>query len=537
MKTSPRYRAREHTAGSGLVALAAIGVLSLLGTACADEALEPDLEEMPEPGPSTSGSLEIATREGVVQGTLIDTTRAFLGIPYAAPPVGELRWAHPRPHEPWATPLVASTFGPRCPQTDITGQLGGDEDCLTLNIWTPERLTAPAPVMVNLHGGAFARGTGSNPGRDGRLLSEATGAIIVSINYRIGLLGFFADPALTSEDPTRPSSGNYGLEDQRAALEWVQENIVAFGGDPGNVTLFGESAGATSASLHLLSPLAKGLFHRVILESADYEDSLIPEAASQAQSASLIESAGCAQDSDRVACLRSRSVGELLNAEPADASWGPLLDDWNIPDCAARPLDASCIASPVPVVLGTNLNEWEFFFASGFSAPLDDTEYLTMMDGTFTGQAAKIAAEYPSTSFASPRKAAADVLTDGLYVCPARRFARALTAAGVPVFLYSFNHAPISPMFPDAGAFHASEVAFVFGTSLWGIQLDEQERALSRTMMGYWGRMAANGDPNGADALAWPALDSTDTSIVLDLSVSTTTRWKSDRCDFWDALP
>ncbi|MET0411621.1 MAG: carboxylesterase family protein [Polyangiaceae bacterium] len=492
---------------------------------------------MPEPGPSAIGSLEIATREGIVQGVLIDATRAFLGIPYVAPPVGELRWAHPRPHEPWLAPLPAITLGPRCPQTDVTGQPGGDEDCLTLNVWTPERLDAPAPVMVNLHGGAFARGTSSNPGRDGQRLSEATGAIIVSINYRLGLFGFFADSALISEDPTQPSSGNYGFEDQRAALEWVQTNIAAFGGDPGNVTLFGESAGATSASLHMLSPLATGLFQRAILESGDYEGGLVPAGASQAQSASLTEAAGCGEAPDRMACLRSRSALELLNAEPTDASWGPTRDDWNIPNCASQQLDASCIASPVPVVLGTNLNEWEFFFATGFSTPVDDAGYLTMMDGMFAGQAAAITAEYPSTSFASPRKAAADVFTDGLYVCPARRFARALEGAGVPVFLYSFNHAPVSPMFPDAGAFHTAEVAFVFGTPLWGIQLDAQEQALSRTMMGYWGRMAANGNPNGAGAPAWPAFDSTDASILLDLSVSTTTRWKNARCDFWDALP
>ena len=498
--------------------------------ACAENADTPETE------PTESGSLEIATREGDVQGTLIGTTRTFLGIPYVAPPVGALRWTHPRPHEPWATPLAATTFGARCPQTDITGQPGGDEDCLTLNVWAPERLAAPAPVMVNFHGGAFTRNTNSIPGRDGQLLSEATGAIIVTVNYRLGPLGFFADPALSAEDPTQPSSGNYGFEDQRAALEWVQSNIVAFGGDAGNVALFGESAGAASSSLHMLSPLAMGLFHRAILESGAYEDTLIPVAASQAQSVSLIAAAGCAAEPNQVACLRSKSAVEVLNAEPGDASWGPVVDGWNIPDCASAPIDAGCIASPVPVALGTNLNESEFFFATGLSAPANDVDYLSMMNGMFAGQGAAIVAEYPSASFASPRMAAADVLTDSSYVCPTRRRARALVAAGLPVFLYSFNHSPTSPMFPNGGAFHAAEVAFVFGTSLWGIQLNAPERELSRAMMDYWGRMAANGNPNGEGALEWPAFDSTDANIIFDLTLSTTTGWKDDRCNFWDAM-
>jgi para-nitrobenzyl esterase len=517
---------------------AAIGVSAILAAACADAAPSPS-----EPGPAgmleteLGGSLEVATHEGVVQGTLLGTTRTFLGIPYVAPPVGDLRWAHPRPHEPWARPLVATAFGARCPQTDITGQPGGEEDCLTLNVWTPKRLATAAPVMINFHGGAFTRGTGGAPTRDGRLLSETTGAIIITINYRLGPLGFLADAALTDEDPTQPSSGNYGFEDQRAALEWVQSNIGAFGGDPGSVTLFGECAGAVSASLHMLSPQTTGLFQRAILESGDYDDRPVSIAARQAQSASLVALAGCSGEPNRVACLRSKSVAEVLNAEPADASWGPVIDGWNIPDCASTLVDAACIASPVPVALGTHLNESEFYFATGLSAPLDDAGYLSMMSATFAGQGAAILAEYPSASFPSPAKAAADVLTDSAYVCPNRRLARTLVSAGLPVFLYSFNHAPVSPMFPDAGAFHTSEVAFVFGSPLWGIQLDEPERALSRAMMGYWGRMAANGNPNGEGALAWPALDSTDANIVFDLNLSTTTRWKGDRCDFGTPCP
>ncbi len=515
----------------------------MLGIACADSpaASQPEpgpgdmpVTETPLTEPNENGSIDIVTREGVVQGMLRGTTRAFLGIPYVAPPVGELRWAHPRPHEPWSTPLVATAFGARCPQTDDTGQLVGDEDCLTLNVWAPERLDTPAPVMVNLHGGSFVRSTGATPDRDGQLLSETTGAIIVTINYRLGPLGFLADSALKDEDPTQPSSGNYGFEDQRAALDWVRSNVDAFGGDPGNVTLFGSSAGADSVRLHMLSPQAQGLFQRVILESGDYV-SLLPTATSQAQSASLVAFVGCAAEPNRVACLRSKSVAEVLNAEPA--WWAPVIDGWNIPDCASTLVDAGCIASPVPVALGTNLNEAEFDFAMGLPAPVDDAAYLGMMNAMFAGQGAAILAEYPSTSFASPANAAADVLTDSAYVCPTRRLARALVGAGLPVFLYSFNHAPVSPMFPDAGAFHGSQVAFIFGSSVWGIQLDEPERALSRAMMGYWGRMAEEGNPNGGGALTWPELDSTDASIVFDLSLSTTTRWKGDRCDFWDALP
>jgi para-nitrobenzyl esterase len=523
-----------------LIGFAAIG-MSATGVACKDADVDTsfalDNERSNEELAQPSDALEIVTHEGIVQGMRSGTTRVFLGIPYVAPPVGALRWAHPRPHEPWSTPLAATTIGPRCPQTDITGQSGGDEDCLTLNVWAPDTLPSPAPVMVYIHGGNFTANSGGNPGTNGQLLSEVTGALIVTINYRLGPFGFLAASALAEEDPTQPSSGNYGFEDQRAALDWVQANIVAFGGDPSNVTLFGESAGAASACLHLLSPRAKGLFQRAILESGFCENTPVPMVARQTQSASLVESTGCAgEPSSAVACLRSKSAEEVLNAAPADAAWGPVIDGWNLPDCAATPISAGCIANQVPVVLGTNRNEAEFLFATGLPAPVDENAYVAMMNNMFDGQGPAIVARYPPASFPSAAKAAAEALTDARFVCPTRRTGRELDGAGLPVFLYAFNHAPVSPVFPDAGAFHTSEIPFVFGTSLWGIQLDEPERALSRMMMGYWGRMAATGNPNGAGALPWPEFDSTDANIVFDLSLSTTTGWKDEPCSFWDAL-
>jgi para-nitrobenzyl esterase len=284
------------------------------------------------------------TDKGPVQGTVSGASRLFFAIPYAAPPVGDLRWKSPAPHAPWTTPVSAIQPGPACGQLDALTSMSFDtttsEDCLTLNVWAPKAASSsPAPVMLWIHGGSFVIGSGGSPDYDGQALSEATGAVVVTINYRLGPLGFLALPALHSEDPAHPSSGMYGIEDQRAAMAWVQKNVAGFGGDPQNVTLFGESAGGISVCTHLISPPSKGLFQRAIIESGACATGLATtETAAQTQGANVAAKLGCSPSD--LACLRGKKVDEVLLALPTSpfetitggVSWGTVVDGLNLPD-------------------------------------------------------------------------------------------------------------------------------------------------------------------------------------------------------------
>jgi para-nitrobenzyl esterase len=483
-------------------------------------------------GPNDNPAVQ--TTAGPVGGLIIGDTRIFLGIPYVAPPVGDLRWTHPRPHEPWTTTLNATARGAVCPQPDLnTGELIGDEDCLTLNIWAPRTHAAPLPVMVWLHGGGYFVGSGGDPTYDGAQLSSVTGNIVVTINYRLGSLGFFSDPALTAADPTQPTSGNYGFEDQRAALEWVHDNIANFGGDPAQVTLMGESAGGEAVCHHLGSPRSAGLFVRAIMESGDC--AVAPADFVATQSQTLLTNLGCDGTADAIACARAKTVAEIMDGTDPAAIFGPEVDGFDLPDDPLAMLARGDIASKVPLLNGNNADEEEFSFGLGFLPPVtDEASYTDLLSMLFAGSADAVVAFYPSADYASPHAAAVQALTDAFDICPNRTILRALAATGVPLFTYEFKHAFASPAFPDGGAFHSSEVAFVFGTSQWGGTLDADERVLSRTMMGYWGRFAATADPAGTPA--WPAYGDSEDRLVLDLTLSTVTHWRSDACDFWDGL-
>lgn len=490
---------------------------------------------------------EVITDKGPVKGAIAGATRTFFGVPYAAPPVGDLRWKPPQPAKAWSEPLDATKKGPFCPQLSALGSspmAGTSEDCLSLNVWTPS--IAPgskAPVLFWIHGGGFILGSGAEATYDGQLLSEATGAVVVTINYRLGPLGFLAHGALAAEDAGHPSSGMYGFEDQRAALAWAKANIAAFGGDPGNITLFGESAGGISTCLHLLSPASKGLFHRAIIESGPCSVGASATAKeNELQGAALAKAVGCEDPTTELACLRGKKADELLVALPGKkgliggdgVNWFPMVDGINLPDQPALLLDAGQIEK-VPVILGTNKNEGTLFFAIGATAA-DDAEYEALMSSVFGGQGAAIVAHYPSASFGSAKDAAAEAFGDGAFVCPTRRTARALAKASVPTRLYHFTHAP-KALFPNLGAFHSTELPFLFGNAYLGITLDEEEQALSKAMIGYWSRHALSGDPNGEGALAWPSFElGSDTHLVLDLQLSTASGLKSADCDFWDGI-
>lgn len=498
-------------------------------------------------GGSDAAPTVITTDKGVIEGAVIDSTRAFLGIPFAAPPIDDLRWKPPVPHEPWTDTLAATKKGPMCPQFNaLSGKLesGSKEDCLYLNVWAPEKPASGAlPVLVWIHGGAFVLGSGSDAAYDGKAFSEATGAIVVTINYRLGPLGFLALPELKGEDPGSPGTGNYGLQDQRLALEWVKANIGEFGGDPGNVTIFGESAGGISVCMHMVSPGSKGLFQRAIIESGPC-DSADPEAKATAQGATFVDKLGCG-GADVLSCLRGKPVEDVMAALPAsndflggDVRWFPVVDGLDLPDRPGELLAAGSFEK-VPVLLGSNADEASLFFALAATTVADDAAFLALAEQLVPGNGAEVVAHYPSSEYGSAQAAAEAAVGDAAFVCATRRQARAFAAAQAPTYLYHFTHDPGASLLGELGAFHSAEIKFVLGNpgQLQPGALDGDELALSQAMMGYWSRLADKGDPNGEGAFEWPKYDeATDENIVLEVPLSKQSGLKKEQCDFWDGV-
>lgn len=503
-------------------------------------------------GTGGASSLVVDTDEGPIEGILQgEATRAFLGVPYAAPPVGDLRWRRPVPHEPWTTVRSAQIEGRPCTQNGLLSP-GFDpttgEDCLTLNVWAPAEATGPLPVLVWIHGGGFVLGSGSDDAYDGRLLSEQTGAIVVGINYRLGALGFLSLPELEAEDTEHGSTGSYGIEDQRAALAWVQANVEAFGGDPGNVTIFGESAGAISTCYHLLSPPSQGLFHRAIIQSGPCESANDPDEA-KLQGAELASVLGCGDAVAGVdlACLRGKTEQEVLEALPGGLdfffgegpSWFPIVDGYNLPAQPAALLAAGDFAK-VPTIVGSNSDEGTLFFTLGDVDIPDEATFETLAEGLVPGHGADVVALYPAATYGSAKAAAMAAVGDGGFVCPTRRLARALDAAGAPTFLYHFTFAPSGVLLgDDLGAFHSAELRYVFGNpgQLTPFPLDPTELELSQAIMSYWGRFSASGDPNADGAPVWPAFDTeADQHLGLDVEQVSGSGLASDRCAFWDTV-
>ena len=507
-------------------------------------------------GGSGGGSCSVVqTAQGPVMGDGSDGGCTFLGIPYAAPPTGELRWKPPQPAAAWTTPRPSAAAS-ACPQAaSLLGEASTDEDCLYVNIWVPVATAAqPAskrPVMVFVYGGGFTTGSGTVPLYDGTKLASATGAVVVTLNYRLGPFGFLSNAALRAEDPTHPSAGNYGIEDQIAALQWVKTNAAAFGGDASNVTVFGESAGGTSTLTHLASPKSAGLFARAIVESpwAEPSSTSFTTARADAYGAQLAQALDCTRDVDLLSCLRGKEVSDVLQVV-ADSggpfsggiSWAPVVDGFVLPDSPLKVFESGSF-NEVPTVIGNNRNEGTLFFYvpdSGLdlTAPTDDASYLALEEMIYPGHGAAIVAEYPVSAFGgSYAAAAAEAMGDAAFVCGSRRIARALAAAGVPTFRYDFTHA-LDIGVPGVGAFHASELPFVFGNPLQAaLPLTAGELPLSAMMMRYWGSMAKNGDPNTDGEVGWPGYDGRqENQIVLDLSPSTESAFKQDKCDFWDGL-
>ncbi|XP_019345837.1 acetylcholinesterase [Alligator mississippiensis] len=535
------------------------------------------LPTTPQEPEGATDELVAQTQAGPVRGlrlpALSGHVTAFLGIPYAEPPLGPLRFRPPRPlRRPWRGTRDASAYPRACwqyvdklypgfpglemwnPNRELS------EDCLYLNVWVPSPRPRNASVLVWIYGGGFYSGSSSLDVYDGRYLAQAEGLVLVSMNYRVGALGFLA----LLGSPEAP--GNVGLLDQRLALQWVQSNIRAFGGDPSAITLFGESAGAASVGMHLLSPASRALFHRAVLQSGAPNGpwATISPGESRRRALELAHRVGCpagGNDSEVVACLRSRSPQDLIDQE-----WGvlpqpsvfrfpfvPVVDGDFLADSPEVLLNAGSFAE-MPVLAGVVRDEGSYFLIYGAPGFSKDNESLITREEFLGGvrlgvpQAGELAAEavvLQYTDWRDPedpvknREALDDVVGDHNVVCPVTLFAQRAAERGAPVFAYLFDHRASTLAWPAwMGVPHGYEIEFVFGLPLQpALNYTASEAALSHRMMRYWGNFARTGDPNDASGQAghWPPYTATGQRYVrLDTGpLAVGQGLRAQLCAFW----
>jgi para-nitrobenzyl esterase len=465
-------------------------------------------------------SVTVRTALGALAGERADGVVRFLGVPYAAPPLGPLRWRAPQPLTPWQGLREARRFGPACPQPPATGPTyvspdrsgRQDEDCLYLNVWTQEPgAAARRPVMVWLHGGGFRNGSGAEVWYDGAVLARR-GVVLVTLNYRLGALGFLAHEALEAESPFGTSS-NYGLLDQVAALEWLRDHVAAFGGDAGNVTIFGQSAGAGSVRALLECPRARGLFHRAIQQSGGFVSSALPGPGSLNSSYAdkprigrLLQGRLGAGSTEE---MRARPVAEVVAAGDARMRrsnpamrWWPTADGRLLPRTVGQ--DVAEDTADVPLMLGHVANEANVLVASFGARPM---MYAGMAPGVLGRAALDLFREHPPWRPASAWRGLEALFTNLIFLEPAWEMACQLVRLGRAPFVYHFSRVSPGRRDPRVLANHTSEIPYVFGNLPSDGSLDERDAALSEAMQAAWVAFAAGADPNVAGAPEWPRFD------------------------------
>ncbi|GHH28464.1 carboxylesterase/lipase family protein [Streptomyces lanatus] len=481
----------------------------------------------------------VRTDAGWVKGETTAEGRQFLGIPYAQPPVAGLRWKEPRPVRPWQGVRGARDFGNKCVQSASWDpgyeQPSHTEDCLDLNVYAPEGAARRA-VLVWFHGGGLTAGAGRDVVPD--TFARRTGTVVVTANYRLGAMGFLATSGLDSE-ARDGVSGNFGMLDQQAALRWVRANIGRFGGDPGRVTIAGESAGGRSVCTQLASPTAKGLFRAGIIQSGAYGDCAArTHEAAVAQGASFAERLGCTD----LACLRAKPAAEILAAQ-GGLDWAPVAGGAFLPRQPKEAFDHGAAAG-VPVMNGANQDEGRLFAFARFDlngTPLTADQYPTVMRTDYGDEAL---ARYPLSSYPSPTIAYATAQGDQLFACPALRLDGTLAGRG-KVYAYEFADRTSPPFASlrdlgtdfDFGATHVNEVQYLFKHFGLETPLNAEQRTLARQMVQYWGSFVRDGVPRAAGQPEMPARPGTVLALRTSSAggnVSSATVHSEHRCNLWD---
>lgn len=491
----------------------------------------------------------LMTNRGAVRGALEGPSYAFRNIPYAAPPIGALRWKPPSPATCWKGLRDGIAWGPQCPQfqDNGSGPVVGSEDCLQLNVFAPAAKSSPLPIMVWIHGGGHVAGSAgeeSNGTRiyDGGALAAKEGVVVVSMNYRLGVLGFLAHPLLAAESPSR-TEGNFGILDVIEALKWVKANAAAMGGDASRVTIFGESAGAVNVCALFASPLAKGLFSGAIMQSGGCAAKARADA--EAFGAKVFAASKCDAAADPVACMRALPAEAAVAALPVKTEVAGAIGGYGTVDdgyvLVGRPLDtiAAGGAAKVPIIVGSNKME------TSRSVPLPVTataaQYEAAVRTLFAGGGDVVLAQYPVSDYASPWDAYVALTTDAKFTCGARRVLRAVAASSTPAYRYFFPHVLDngSAIVKKIGASHGVDVLYTFDhLNVAGYVAGAGDRVVADAFTRRWAAFAKNpADPNGDSTPAWPPyVTATDPYLELDAPVGTGEGLRWSHCDFWDAI-
>ncbi|XP_070848712.1 cAMP-regulated D2 protein [Chaetodon trifascialis] len=517
----------------------------------------------------------VLTKDGQIKGVTVDKAHIFYGIPYADPPVGAYRWKPPRPVTPWQgiydasfprAACVQACSGPiteECPRTV-------SEDCLYLNIFVPANvnfsspLRSLLPVMVWIHGGDFIAGSASKPLYDGRFISNFTHTVVVSLEYRLGAFGFL----VSGKDPRASAVGNYGILDQQAALLWVQRNIAVFGGDPSKVTIFGESAGAQSVSLHLMMQSSKPLFKQAVLQSLPFSIPLKTRHDALKLGKDFAKQTNCSVSN--FVCLLSLTPQAVLAAQMKTSSkivnpfrflevfetWGPYIDGELIKEQAVTAFQKGHWQKEKPLLLGTTSEEGVIFVYGVFNKPVSAVESTVYITAIFKQHALRVLHKYlPLYRDADRRDMLAQIVTDYVFLCPSRWSARAGTAAGSKVWMYVFDHVASDHRvwsgltFCYQHACHGAELPFLFDSaSVANFTLSLPEKLLSNRMLCYWGAFAHTGDPSSRAQQTtfcreqrlpvWPRYSDNTGWLVMNLTVRSHAQvgTRNHVCDFWDKL-
>jgi para-nitrobenzyl esterase len=499
---------------------------------------------------------KVTIADGQLEGDVEGDTVRFLKIPFAKPPTGPRRWKGPQKADAWSGVRHEMAFSSPCPQPPSQqAPASVDEDCLYLNVWRPNEAKPGAPVMVWIHGGGFTTGsaadivplTTSHLWYDGKPFAER-GVVVVTLNYRLGVMGFFAHKELGDEGS---AVGNQGLLDQQLALRWVHDNIAAFGGDPDNVTIFGESAGAGSVCMHLVAPGSRGLFKQAVGQSGGCTTGALTTESSDARATLDMQIAeygnmrGCSGEGS-LACLRDKPVSELVSQEMVDRtmgmdalrrnfSFGPVVDGEGgfLPKSATALFDAKEVAK-VPYILGTNTNEAQLYLIAAV-IPANEDEYRAWIMQRYSSFADRVLAMYPSSRFeGNYRKAIVQISSDSGLICSTLDTARRAVAAGLTVYMYNFN-VPWSIGRELFAASHASEISHVFGTPY---NETPENVTVAEKMNAYWAAFAKTGDPNyEGSPREWPRYmpdaEDNDQRLQLDPGFEVLDSFRKEECKLW----